>query len=234
MDRQPNLFIGSSSESAEYAYALQAVLDAEFETKFWRYGVFLPSQNTLASLIDRAMMSDFAALFLTPDDTSIVREEYLKTPRDDVIFELGLFIGHIGLRRVFLLRPNTGVDLPQDLQGINTLVYRVDRSDQDYENAVAAAANGIRTAARRLGIRKDAEAVPTARMPSIEILLALAQLIEDTRKIGATVEVSDANGSGEVIVIDEAGYRSSTTIELEGKSAVQALNELREVVLKDS
>jgi hypothetical protein len=230
MGAQPTLFIGSSTESLDYAYALQSVLDRELETKVWRHGVFLPGANTLTSLIDCAKSSDFAALVLSADDTSIIRGRYLNTPRDNVIFELGLFVGHMGLPRVFLLCPNKGVDLPNDLQGINTLTYRVDRADGDYENAVSVAATGIRHAVRRLGGRGDpaGAAMPSRSIPSADILFALSDLVDAAKEAGATLEIRDDDGRGEVVVVDRTGLRASAMIEMAGEEAVHALDELRE------
>lgn len=85
MSDQPAIFIGSSAEALPYAEALQSVLDREMFPTVWTYGVFTPSANTLESLLQRAATTDFAALFLAADDESVIRGDYLKTPRDNLI-----------------------------------------------------------------------------------------------------------------------------------------------------
>ncbi len=59
MGEQSSIFIGSASETLEYANALQSVLDHDLVTTVWTYGVFTPSSSTLANLITRAGNTDF-------------------------------------------------------------------------------------------------------------------------------------------------------------------------------
>jgi predicted nucleotide-binding protein len=44
---------------------------------------------------------DFAVIILTPDDVIISRGNQQKISRDNLIFELGLFMGFIGRNRAF-------------------------------------------------------------------------------------------------------------------------------------
>jgi predicted nucleotide-binding protein len=78
--------------------------------------VFGLSQGTLESLVDAVERFDFAVIVLTADDVIIMRETRTQTPRDNVMFELGLFMGAIGRGRTFVVCPNTpGLTLPSDL-----------------------------------------------------------------------------------------------------------------------
>jgi len=227
---QPALFIGSSSESVDYANALQVVLDETFEAAVWKYGVFGSMQSTLAGLMDRAAVADFAALFLTPDDETIMRGRYLKTPRDNLIFELGLFLGHLGPDRVFLLHPNEQVDLPNDLNGITTLRYRTDRRDKDFPNAVNPAATTIRAAGKRYGPRRQARASDTfmARAGGpIDVLRALSYLQQDAQRANWTVEFEPASDGAEVVIVDRTGLRRSVVFEMYSEVAVRLIEELR-------
>lgn len=62
---------------------------------------------------------DFAILILTPDDVTESRGTEQSSPRDNVVFELGLFIGHLGRRRcVFVYDESSPIKLPSDLLGI--------------------------------------------------------------------------------------------------------------------
>ena len=69
----PSLFIGSSSEGLSVAYALQAELDQACEVLVWSQSAFEPTGTTIGSLLEMAHSSDFAALVLTPDDSTVTR-----------------------------------------------------------------------------------------------------------------------------------------------------------------
>jgi CRP/FNR family transcriptional regulator, cyclic AMP receptor protein len=122
----PQLFIGSSAESAAVAHAIQAGLAHErIEIKVWTTDVFGPSQFPIESLEERARQDDFAALVLGPDDRVTSRSARYLAPRDNVVLELGLFIGAFGHDRVFVVVPD-GMDLkiPSDLLGLTQLRYK--------------------------------------------------------------------------------------------------------------
>ena len=68
------------------------------------------SKTTLDSLLAALEHSEFAIFALTADDKTEQRDRFGMTPRDNVIFELGLFLGRLGLGRTFMVRPR-GVDL---------------------------------------------------------------------------------------------------------------------------
>ncbi|MGN6663954.1 MAG: TIR domain-containing protein [Solirubrobacterales bacterium] len=230
---QPSLFIGSSTERLEYAEALQSVLDRHFLTKLWTYGVFLPGEGTLASLIERAKQTDFAALFLTPDDEVLVRGEYLKVPRDNLVFELGLFIGRIGALRTFFLVPRDGVDLPSDLQGITPIDYRADRDDGDLLNAVNPAATMIRLAAKKLGARTDKEEESNAPGPSIapEVFTAIGRLGAVAEAVEGNLSIEQsADNKHEVSLINASGLCTSVVVDLADSASVESIDHLGQKV----
>ena len=48
--------------------------------------------------------------------------------RDNVIFELGLFMGRLGVQRAILMEPRgTDVKLPSDMAGVTTVSYRFEK-----------------------------------------------------------------------------------------------------------
>lgn len=52
-------------------------------------------------------------------------------PRDNVVFELGLFVGKIGRRRTILMESrDEDVKLPSDLIGLTTVPYRSGSKDK--------------------------------------------------------------------------------------------------------
>ncbi len=91
----------------------------------WTDGVFRASQYAVESLIHQLDASDFAVAIAQPDDLVKSRGEEKPVPRDNVLFELGLFIGRLGRHRAFLLEPlREGIKLPSDLSGIAAIPYR--------------------------------------------------------------------------------------------------------------
>ena len=121
----PRLFVGSSREALPLLQAItDGLADDEILVTPWTDGVFGPSQYPLESLEAQLEAADFAALLVAPDDIVISRSIELSAPRDNVIFELGLFMGMLRRRRVFLISPR-GVDLkiPSDLLGLTPILY---------------------------------------------------------------------------------------------------------------
>ncbi len=137
--KKPRLFIGSSSESYDVASACNACLDRKVEVTIWDK-IFNSGGDTLTSLTSKAKDVDFALFIFRPEDLTVMRDNPKPTVRDNVIFELGLFIGALGKERCFILKPrNEELHMPTDLLGINVNDYDPDRSDGDLESAVNAA-----------------------------------------------------------------------------------------------
>ena len=135
-NEKPILFIGSSSESLPVARAFAAAIPpAAAVTRLWT-GVFKASSFPIDDLAAQLHVCDFAVLVAAPDDQVVSRGTAADAPRDNVTFELGLFMGAISRARTFLLDPGT-VKLPSDLKGINTLRY--DPKVTDLAAAVAPA-----------------------------------------------------------------------------------------------
>lgn len=157
----PSLFIGSSSEGLPVAHALQAELDQVCEPLVWSQGVFGPTGTTIDSLLEMAHNSDFAAMVLTPDDAAVTRGAEVVVARDNVIFELGLFLGTLGPRRVFVVQPrDVKLTLPSDLAGVTRLNYRYSRRDQNVQAAIGPAATRIRDRILNEGPRGEREFSP--------------------------------------------------------------------------
>lgn len=121
----PKLFIGSSVEQLEIARALQLGLDhGTLVPQVWTNSVFKVGSTAIEDLTAALNEFDFAAFILAPDDTSIVRNVTMQTTRDNVIFEMGLFIGALGRDRVFGILPRgSGVRRPSDLFGVAFIDY---------------------------------------------------------------------------------------------------------------
>jgi len=122
----PVLFIGCSTEALPIANELQAGFKhGEVEAVIWNTGVFGLGGIAFDALYRQASAADFAAFVISPDDTVISRkDEPQAAPRDNVIFELGLFMGVLDRSRVFMVREHsTDVKIPSDLLGITQVTY---------------------------------------------------------------------------------------------------------------
>lgn len=154
------VFIGSSSEGRDIAERLAARLEmsGEIETKLWSQSVFGVGDYALDSLIAQASASDFAILVLSPDDSVESRATQSQAPRDNVVFELGLFVGALGRNRTYMVQPH-GVDLklPTDLAGITQARYHQTRSDGDLDSALLPATLQIRDRMKKVGTRQATE-----------------------------------------------------------------------------
>jgi len=114
---QPTIFIGSSSEGLEVARAIKQHFQDFEEVDIWTDNVFSINQAYLESLLRAANLYDFAILCLTADDVVESRGLTQKAPRDNLLFELGLFMGRMGASRAFIVCEEA-VKLLSDFQGI--------------------------------------------------------------------------------------------------------------------
>src|SRR3981081_3063193 len=121
---KPTVFIGSSIEGLEVARAIQSELGRDAACSVWNQGVFGPSSYTLEVLEQEAATRDFAILVLTPDILQASRDVTSFSPRPNVLFELGLFMGRLGRRRVFAVQSRESpLERPSDLLGLTLLEY---------------------------------------------------------------------------------------------------------------
>lgn len=121
----PRVFIGSSSEALAEASQLHRSLSRKDVTcDLWTDGVFQLSQTAIEDLVRVASESDAAILFMTPDDMTSSRGKRMASPRDNLIFELGLFMGALGRARTFIVAPRSvALKLPTDLLGVTHARY---------------------------------------------------------------------------------------------------------------
>src|SRR5690349_18584537 len=116
---KPSIFIGSSSEGLKGAQAIEFQLQQEAEVTIWNEGFFGMGDGTLETLVNSLERFDFAILVLTADDLVISREISFQSPRDNVMFELGLFMGRLGRSRTFIVCNSAEkLKLPSDLAGV--------------------------------------------------------------------------------------------------------------------
>jgi predicted nucleotide-binding protein len=146
------LFIISSVEALPIAREIQNAFEHDpFSVVIWTDGVFKVANYTLQSLEDEVDRSDFAIAIAHADDMTTVRGADWPTPRDNVIFELGLFMGRLGRARAVLMEPREEtVKLPSDLAGVTAIPYRFEKS-ADAAASLGPACNRLRDHINALG-----------------------------------------------------------------------------------
>jgi O-acetyl-ADP-ribose deacetylase (regulator of RNase III) len=159
---KPRIFIGSSAEALDISYAAQEELNRDFDVTVWNQDVFHLSYDALDSMLQALDSSDAGLFVLKPDDVTESRGEPALSVRDNVIFELGMFMGRLGRDRTFMLLPvASSVRLPSDLGGIIAARYDADRFERQPRAAVGPACTQIRQAIN--AIQPRMVAVPRAR-----------------------------------------------------------------------
>lgn len=125
---QPTIFIASSSEQVSIANTIAEGLK---EPELWSVTVwtesFAFSEAFIESLEDQLDRADFAIVVLTGHDAATVRGSAVVLPRDNVVFELGLFIGRMGRSRCFFfVDGESKTAIASDLSGVMPVTFYPD------------------------------------------------------------------------------------------------------------
>jgi hypothetical protein len=120
---KPRIFLGSSGKQAKLLQAITRGLADVADVEPWMT-TFNPGRNTLDRLVELSREVDFAAFVFAQDDwtTTEASRSGQASPRDNVVFEAGLFGGALGIRRTFILHANDS-KLPTDLLGLTSVRY---------------------------------------------------------------------------------------------------------------
>jgi hypothetical protein len=125
---KPRIFLGSSGEQVELVQALTHGLGDIASVEPWTTS-FHAGSSTLERLVELSHEVDFAAFVFARDDwTTSSKADRSGTepgqgsPRDNVVFEAGLFGGTLGMRRTFILHARDS-KLPSDLLGMTSIRY---------------------------------------------------------------------------------------------------------------
>jgi hypothetical protein len=167
MDVKPNVFIASSAEAITVAEAVNIKIAYETNVKQWD-NAFDLSSITITTLIQRASETDFGVFVFHKDDETTIRGDKYSSVRDNVLFELGLFIGVLGVDKCFIVVPSSKrgeFRLPTDLAGV-TMTYYDDNLD-DMVDAVTTSCAKIKAAIRK----QTSVALPDAPEKSMVDLL---------------------------------------------------------------
>jgi len=189
---RPRIFIASSSEGLPEAQALHDGLRARLgegaDVRLWT-SEFELSTTYIEALEQQAREADFAIAVFSGDDRITSRARRQQAPRDNVIFELGLFIGALGRPRCFVVyRKDADLKLPSDLLAVVSASYGP-TPGQALADAMAARLEQIAQRVRELGALRR---ISPAAMARREQSLALAAQVggdwwERIRGPGASV-----------------------------------------------
>jgi len=131
LDARPRVFLGSSVEGLATAQALRSLLSPDLAVDLWNEGTVFGLGDATLEALERAVLSyDFGVFVFTPDDKIHSRGELKPVARDNVLFELGLFIGKLTRKRAFVVHPSKRrIAIASDLAGITTAQYDPDQPD---------------------------------------------------------------------------------------------------------
>lgn len=157
MDK-PRIFLGSSGKQEKLLDALTSGLSDIAHVDPWTTS-FNPGTTTLERLVELAHEVDFAAFVFAKDDWTAANssgpalpDAGQAAPRDNVVFEAGLFGGVLGMRRTFILH-SRGAKLPTDLLGLTSIRY----GDADTPDEMQAIVDKLRKAIGNEGRMADIE-----------------------------------------------------------------------------
>ena len=150
----PNVFIGSTVEALPIAQALQhAFTHEKWHVETWADATFKPGSTPIESLVASLDRIDFSIQIVTPDDLTTSRGAETPSPRDNVIFELGLAYGALGRARTFMVRERgQSVKLPSDLLGVQAIEFKPG-APQDLAPRIATVAHELRQLINSAGVR---------------------------------------------------------------------------------
>lgn len=162
---KPKLFIGSSREAIKEATAVHRALARVAEVTPWHAGAFKANDYTMEALERQLDASDYAVFIFAADDIAVMRGRTYLAPRDNTVFEMGLFWGKLRKERVFFLIPESieeerdgfapeAFRLPSDLMGLTVLTME-SRTDGNLDAAVNVACAEIADRIERLGPHED-------------------------------------------------------------------------------
>jgi hypothetical protein len=129
-----DVLVASSSEQVEIAATVASLLKAArpagrgspmaLAARPWTESTFSFSDTYIESLERELDRADFAIVILTASDIGHVRGRQVNLPRDNVIFELGLFTGRLGRSRCFFFVDATSkTRIASDLSGVKEVDF---------------------------------------------------------------------------------------------------------------
>jgi hypothetical protein len=195
------VFIGSSSQgftdvAATLVDLLKESTEVPLEVRPWTES-FLVSETNIGALENAMKHADFAVLVLTADDVvispkpggSTQSKKKAPVPRDNVLFELGLFMGRLGRGHCYYVREKgAALRLPSDLLGVIPAEYElpagIDRTTSDGREAMRAALQ----AARAQIVARIADVASARGMRRLKVPEEEQEALEDAHVFSREIE----------------------------------------------
>jgi len=145
MDRVISVFIGGSSEGIKFANKVKNSLDetGKIQCTIWNRDTFEYNETFLNSLTKASLVHDFGIFIASSDDLVLIREKLEEIPRDNVLFEYGLFLGAMGNSRTFLIQEDK-CKLPTDLIGYTTPRFKRNFTAQKWDELTKSISENIK------------------------------------------------------------------------------------------
>tara|TARA_R110001592_G_scaffold68626_2_gene210342 strand:- start:36836 stop:37771 length:936 start_codon:yes stop_codon:yes gene_type:complete len=158
--RSINVFIGGSSEALKVAKKVKELIElsGDINCTIWNQA-FEFNHTFLRSLQEACYTFDFGILIASKDDVALIRQTVKDIPRDNIIFEYGLFLGSLGNNRTLLVQEK-GANLPTDLQGYTTPRYDLGYTEKEWENL----GEGLVQAMRNQFQKSEIQALPSTAL----------------------------------------------------------------------
>lgn len=172
MPSKPRVFIGSSVEGRGIAEYVQSDLETFAECVRWSQGVVGVSESTLESLFVVVKDFDFAVLVLTPGDLDPGPIKGRHSPRDNILFELGLFVGALGRGRTFVIHiKDAAMTHSLDFAGLSSITF-APRGTQDREASLGPACTLLRSSIQ-------STYRPRSEPPTISVTDTMTRMVAD-------------------------------------------------------
>jgi predicted nucleotide-binding protein len=176
-DLPPRVFVASSRSSASLAHRLADRLKPDIAADVWDTQ-FNPGDFTLDNLLLFSSLYEFGIFVLSTDDLTLGPANVLNIePRDNVIFELGIFMGAVGRSRAFAVVVDDGrgdVKLPTDLAGA-TYVKITPGALEDNVGAEPPTGGGGTVATIRSRILQLSRTAPLSLLPGTSLAIGYYQ-----------------------------------------------------------
>ncbi len=189
MDK-PLVFIGSSVEALQVAQVIQKDLQYDAESVIWNQGFFQLNLSTLEGLLTAIDRFDFSIFVFSPDDEITIKgDPPTRIPRDNVIFEFGLFLGRFGRSRTFVVRSTDNMRILTDLAGVTVTRYTPAAPPSMQMPAVGPACTDIKNVMKMVGSRQAEELsrrmkdLSERMSPNFIYILRIMKVIDDSRPV---------------------------------------------------
>jgi hypothetical protein len=153
MSWKPKVFIGSSNKGKEIAEIVKEHLEEnnEIEVKVWWDKIFRIGETYIERLLKATKEFDFALLVITGEDEKEKQgkpgneDEEKRKVNENVLFELGLFMGRLGRHKAIMLYDDDHKAVPpSDLEGIHKVSFSKRKAGGDLTTALEAPCKEIR------------------------------------------------------------------------------------------